>query len=207
MTPQREGKFRVLLRVPALAVTASLVAASTLRGVAAAAPYALLSCRRHVELWAPVWGWLASPSQSRHDPWRFLPCVWICVIAMAIMRARSVGRPTACEALGCRRRSIFQRRRRPCAAEPLAQPSSRRGKLARGLVASRGQGPTIPAWGLEGRGSFWVEGRQAGATLCLNSECLRWRLLAGGGGDTKRLPPLTVTQRCSITAAILRRSS
>ena len=92
MTPQREGKFRVLLRVPALAVTASLVAASTLRGVAAAAPYALLSCRRHVELWAPVWGWLASPSQSRHDPWRFLPCVWICVIAMAIMRTQGAAR-------------------------------------------------------------------------------------------------------------------
>ena len=31
-----------------------------------------------------MWGWLASsapPSPSRHDQWRFLRCVWICVIA------------------------------------------------------------------------------------------------------------------------------
>ena len=26
----------------------------------------------------------APPSPSRHDPWRFLRCVWICVIAIAI---------------------------------------------------------------------------------------------------------------------------
>ena len=25
----------------------------------------------------------APPSPSRHDPWRFLRCVWICVIALA----------------------------------------------------------------------------------------------------------------------------
>ena len=33
-----------------------------------------------------MWGWLASsapPSPSRHNPWRFLRCVWICVIAIA----------------------------------------------------------------------------------------------------------------------------
>ena len=28
------------------------------------------------------------PSPSRHDPWRFLRCVWICVIALAIMRTQ-----------------------------------------------------------------------------------------------------------------------
>ena len=26
----------------------------------------------------------APPSPSRHDPWRFLPCMWICVIAVAL---------------------------------------------------------------------------------------------------------------------------
>ena len=30
----------------------------------------------------------APPSPSRHDPWRFLRCVWICVIALAIMRSQ-----------------------------------------------------------------------------------------------------------------------
>ena len=28
----------------------------------------------------------APPLPSRHDPWRFLRCVWICVIALLIMR-------------------------------------------------------------------------------------------------------------------------
>ena len=31
----------------------------------------------------------APPLPSRHDPWPFLRCVWICVIALAIMRTRT----------------------------------------------------------------------------------------------------------------------
>ena len=34
----------------------------------------------------------APPSPSRHDPWRFLRCVWICVIAIAIMRTQGAAR-------------------------------------------------------------------------------------------------------------------
>ena len=30
----------------------------------------------------------APPLPSRHDPWPFLRCVWICVIAIAIMRTQ-----------------------------------------------------------------------------------------------------------------------
>ena len=35
----------------------------------------------------------APPLPSRHDPWRFLRCVWICVIALARLGASPCQRP------------------------------------------------------------------------------------------------------------------
>ena len=35
------------------------------------------------------WASSAPPLPSRHDPWRFLRCVWICVIAIAHMYPRN----------------------------------------------------------------------------------------------------------------------
>ena len=71
------------------------VAASMLRGGAAAQQRLLLSRSSLVGI-VEKWGWLAvssaSPSLSRHGPWRFLRCVCICVIALAIMRTQDAAR-------------------------------------------------------------------------------------------------------------------
>ena len=64
-----------------LAPRGLVVASLRSAGAAASAPP---SIRGSVERGATS----APPSPSRHDPWPFLRCVWICVIAIAIMRTQ-----------------------------------------------------------------------------------------------------------------------
>ena len=88
------------------------------------------------------------------------------------------------------------------AGAALQPPGNARPGTGRQSRAAR-PGPTNRSRGLEGRGLFLVEGRQAGTTLCFNASAgVRWRA-AEGTPTTCRPQTATLFHGCNPSSILL----